>query len=181
MAPTHVIPGADKISKESQTTTSTRRVAQLTGHLAPATETEQVNTRPILPIDYPISNHQIEPNRFIDDVRELKVAVVGAGLSGINAGILLPAKVPRINLTIFEKNDDVVGCSPHPAIYCPNAVHRVAPGWRTAIPAYAVISPHTSTNLPFRRTHNGLSNSPRVPRFVTIGNRERRSMMYTAT
>jgi cation diffusion facilitator CzcD-associated flavoprotein CzcO len=29
-------------------------------------------------------------------------------LSGINAGILLPAKVPGIQLTIFEKNDDVV-------------------------------------------------------------------------
>jgi hypothetical protein len=31
-----------------------------------------------------------------------------AGLAGINAGILLPAKVPGIQLTIFEKNEDVV-------------------------------------------------------------------------
>jgi NADH dehydrogenase FAD-containing subunit len=108
MAPNDVVPDADKISKESQTSTSTRRVAQLTGHLASVEETEQVNTRPQLPIDYPVSRHQIEPNRFIDDLRELKVAVVGAGLSGINAGILLPAKVPNINLTIFEKNNDVV-------------------------------------------------------------------------
>lgn len=44
----------------------------------------------------------------IDEIRELKVAVIGAGLSGITAGILLPAKVPGIKLTIFDKNSDVV-------------------------------------------------------------------------
>lgn len=44
----------------------------------------------------------------IDEIRELKVAVIGAGLSGITAGILLPAKVPGIRLTIFDKNSDVV-------------------------------------------------------------------------
>ena len=44
----------------------------------------------------------------IDEIRELKVAVIGCGLSGITAGILLPAKVPGINLTIFDKNSDVV-------------------------------------------------------------------------
>lgn len=45
----------------------------------------------------------------VDDPRPLKVAVIGAGLSGILAGVLLPAKVPKIQLTIFEKNNDVVG------------------------------------------------------------------------
>lgn len=34
--------------------------------------------------------------------------MIGAGISGINAGILLPIKVPGIQLTIFEKNADVV-------------------------------------------------------------------------
>ncbi|OBT76266.1 hypothetical protein VF21_03316 [Pseudogymnoascus sp. 05NY08] len=37
------------------------------------------------------------------------VAVIGAGISGITAGILLPAKVPGIDLTIYEKNSDVGG------------------------------------------------------------------------
>lgn len=37
-----------------------------------------------------------------------KVAVIGAGMSGITAGILLPKKVPGIQLTILEKNHDVV-------------------------------------------------------------------------
>jgi predicted NAD/FAD-binding protein len=36
------------------------------------------------------------------------VGIVGAGISGISAGVLLPAKVPGIDLTIYEKNNDVV-------------------------------------------------------------------------
>lgn len=108
MAPTPVIPAADKTTSEAQTSNSTRRVAQLTGHLASAKETEQVNSRPVLPIDYPVSKLKLEAGRSIDHVREVTVAVIGAGLAGINAGILLPAKVPGIKLTIFEKNSDVV-------------------------------------------------------------------------
>ena len=87
-----------------------QRVAQLSSHIAAAgTEPAPVNSRPILPIDYPVSKLKLDADHCIDDVRELTVAVVGAGLSGITAGILLPAKVPGINLTIFEKNADVSG------------------------------------------------------------------------
>jgi protoporphyrinogen oxidase len=39
----------------------------------------------------------------------LQVAVIGAGIAGITAGVLLPRKVPGIQLTIFDKNNDVVG------------------------------------------------------------------------
>jgi len=34
--------------------------------------------------------------------------VIGAGLTGITAGVLFPAKVPGVDLTIFDKNADVV-------------------------------------------------------------------------
>jgi hypothetical protein len=112
MAPKPIIPEGDKMNAEAQTSTSTRRVAQLTGHLAPAAETEQLDARPVLLIEYPISKIQIDANSFIDNARGLKVAVIGAGLAGITAGILLPAKVPGIKLTIFEKNQDVVSLSP---------------------------------------------------------------------
>lgn len=44
----------------------------------------------------------------IDECPSLRVIVVGAGLSGITSGILLPAKVPNIELVIYERNDDVV-------------------------------------------------------------------------
>ncbi len=47
-------------------------------------------------------------DHHIDDVRSLRVVVVGAGLSGILAAILLPAKVPKIDLVVYEKNADVV-------------------------------------------------------------------------
>jgi hypothetical protein len=113
MAPNPVIPATDKTTAEARTTTSTRRVAQLTGHLAPSDETELVNVRPVLPIQYPVSKLQLDASRSIDQVRELKVAVIGAGLAGINAGILLPAKVPGIKF--FEKNNDVVSGSEAPA------------------------------------------------------------------
>ena len=54
------------------------------------------------PTDFKIHEHPL------DEIRELKVAVIGAGLAGIIAGSLLPAKVPGIKLTILEKNADLV-------------------------------------------------------------------------
>lgn len=41
--------------------------------------------------------------------------MIGAGISGITAGVLLPAKVPGIDLTIYEKNSDVVRFC-HPSV-----------------------------------------------------------------
>lgn len=54
------------------------------------------------PTDFKLSEH------YIDDVKPLKAAVIGSGLSGITAGVLLPAKVPGLELTILEKNSNVV-------------------------------------------------------------------------
>ena len=48
-------------------------------------------------------------DRYIDEPRQLRVAVIGGGLSGILAGVLLPEKVPGIQLTIYDKNYDFVG------------------------------------------------------------------------
>lgn len=47
-------------------------------------------------------------DRFLDEPRKLRVAVIGGGLSGILSGILLPEKVPGIELVIYEKNKDFV-------------------------------------------------------------------------
>lgn len=44
----------------------------------------------------------------IDETPSLRAVVVGAGIAGINAGILLPQKVPGLDLTIYEKTSDVV-------------------------------------------------------------------------
>lgn len=51
-------------------------------------------------------------DRYVDEPRSLRVGVIGGGLAGILAGILLPAKVPGIQLTIYEKNKDFVSSNP---------------------------------------------------------------------
>jgi hypothetical protein len=58
-------------------------------------------------VGYPQSRIQLI-DRYIDEPRPLRVAVIGGGLAGILAGILLPPKVPNIKLTIYEKNHDLV-------------------------------------------------------------------------
>jgi hypothetical protein len=45
----------------------------------------------------------------IDEIRQIKVGVIGAGISGITAGVLLPAKLPGLDLRIYDKNADVGG------------------------------------------------------------------------
>ncbi|KAE9372725.1 FAD/NAD(P)-binding domain-containing protein [Stipitochalara longipes BDJ] len=64
-------------------------------------------------------------DRPVDSKPYIKVAVIGAGLSGITAGILLPIKVPGIDLTIFDKNADVGG----------TWYENIYPGVRCDIPA----------------------------------------------
>lgn len=44
----------------------------------------------------------------IDEFPSIRVIVVGAGISGITAGVLLPAKVPNIDLVIYERQNDLV-------------------------------------------------------------------------
>jgi hypothetical protein len=56
---------------------------------------------------YPASSLDL-PDHHIDDVKSLRVIVIGAGIAGITASIILPAKVPKIQLTVLEKNEDVV-------------------------------------------------------------------------
>ncbi|KAF2494626.1 cyclohexanone monooxygenase [Lophium mytilinum] len=93
------------------------------------------------PLNYPKSNLKLE-DHCIDDVRKLRVAVIGAGLSGVTAGILLPAKVPSIDLSIFEKNQDVSG----------TWLENVYPGVRCDIPAHvyqSTFSPNTQWSEQF--------------------------------
>ncbi|GKT64669.1 4-hydroxyacetophenone monooxygenase [Colletotrichum tofieldiae] len=70
-------------------------------------ELEQDKSRFVLPEVSLLDRHADEPCH-------LRVTVIGAGIAGIVAGALLLAKVPGIELTIFEKNADVVGSAPSP-------------------------------------------------------------------
>ncbi|OAP60044.1 hypothetical protein AYL99_05046 [Fonsecaea erecta] len=94
---------------------------------------------------YPKSNVQL-PDHHIDDARSLKVVIIGAGLSGILAGILLPVKVPKLELTILEKNDDVGG----------TWLENVYPGVRCDIPAHvyqSTFTPYTQWSQQFAEGH----------------------------
>lgn len=57
--------------------------------------------------DYPESRVKLI-DRYLDEPRKLRVVVIGGGLAGILAGVLLPEKVPGIELVIYEKNPDFV-------------------------------------------------------------------------
>lgn len=48
-------------------------------------------------------------NHRVDDYRPMKVICIGAGFSGIVAGIRFPEKIPNLDFTIYEKNSDVGG------------------------------------------------------------------------
>jgi hypothetical protein len=49
----------------------------------------------------------------IDDHTPIRAVVVGAGISGITAGALLPAKVPAVDLVIYERGSDIVSRKLH--------------------------------------------------------------------
>ena len=46
----------------------------------------------------------------IDSAPRIKAIVVGSGIAGINAAILLPTKVPGLDLVIYERSSDIVRC-----------------------------------------------------------------------
>jgi ribulose 1,5-bisphosphate synthetase/thiazole synthase len=45
----------------------------------------------------------------VENLRPLKVIVIGAGYSGIYHGVRIPERIKNCELTIYEKNDAVGG------------------------------------------------------------------------
>ncbi|KAJ5924467.1 hypothetical protein N7466_008654 [Penicillium verhagenii] len=78
----------------------------------------------------------------VDQVRPIKVGIIGAGLTGITAGVLLPAKLPGLDLRIYDKNANVGG----------TWFENTYPGVRCDIPAHAYqscFSPNTQWSEEF--------------------------------
>lgn len=49
----------------------------------------------------------------IDATPAIRVVIVGAGISGITAAVLLPEKVSGIDLAIYERSREIVGSHSH--------------------------------------------------------------------
>ncbi|KAI0246625.1 FAD/NAD-P-binding domain-containing protein [Lactifluus subvellereus] len=67
-----------------------------------------------------------EPNFSIDESRRVKVVCIGAGFSGIIAGIRFTQKVPNLDLTIYEKEDGIGGTwyvNRYPGLACDIPAH----------------------------------------------------------
>lgn len=64
-------------------------------------KSEGVNLRTVDP-PFEIEEHPI------DEYPPVRAIVVGAGIAGITAAVLLPAKVPNLDLVIYERNNDIV-------------------------------------------------------------------------
>ncbi|KAM0455191.1 hypothetical protein ACHAO4_004067 [Trichoderma viride] len=100
--------------------------ATVQGSPKPGPTVTETAIPPAVPKPYEVPKIDLV-NRFIDQPRELNVVVIGAGIAGVLAGILLPAKVPGIKLTIYEKNAEVGG----------TWFENIYPGVRCDVPAHA--------------------------------------------
>jgi len=80
------------------------------GYSTPLKADLQPKSKPAAPLRTISPPFEIEEHP-IDDVPPLSVIVVGAGISGITAGILFPKKIPNLSLRILEKTSDVVSLS----------------------------------------------------------------------
>ncbi|KAI9736594.1 MAG: hypothetical protein M1834_000797 [Cirrosporium novae-zelandiae] len=102
------------------------------------------------------TSFQLE-NHPVDDVRTIKVIVIGAGLCGITAGVLLPKKVPGIELKIIDKNSDVGG----------TWLENKYPGVRCDIPAHvyqSTFEPNIEWTEEFAQGHEILAYWQRIAR-----------------
>jgi hypothetical protein len=123
----------------------------------------------------------------IDVVRHIKVGIIGAGLAGITAGVLLPAKLPGLDLRIYDKNADVVRqiTTPYSVLMLTSGPGRhlvnlpftrsaailtlPTTGLKTHIRVFGVTYLRTPINQDSLPTLSGQKSLLREPRFETTG------------
>lgn len=64
---------------------------------------------PLAPYDFDPSCENDMSRQAIDRLRPMKVIVLGAGMSGIIAGILFPRSIENLELVIYDKNPELGG------------------------------------------------------------------------
>lgn len=102
--------------------------------------------------------------RSIDELRPLKVIVVGAGISGILAGIRFPQYVKDLDLVIYEKNEEIGGTwfeNQYPGIACGRVLSLVLPPHNNLLQTFQ----HTPTSYLSNPIHHGQIFMLRAVRF----------------
>jgi hypothetical protein len=121
--------------------------------------------------------------RSVDSPRPLKIAVVGAGISGILAAIEFQKRVQNLELTIYEKNSELGGTwweNKYPGCACgklstiPKAEDDLAD--RTSAQTYL----HTAISCHMNPMSLGVNFTLEVTRFWITGSELLRNMMYAS-
>ncbi|UPK95264.1 hypothetical protein LCI18_006199 [Fusarium solani-melongenae] len=89
---------------------------------APSKQNGANNTdRVLAPFEFDPRDPTNFSRRAVDHLRPIKVIVIGAGMSGIIAGIFFPRNIENLELTIYDKNPDLGGTwyeSRYPGVAC---------------------------------------------------------------
>lgn len=112
----------------------------------------------------------------VENLRPLKVRVIGAGYSGILLGIRIPQRLRNIDLQIYEKNDGIggtwfenryPGCACDiPCIYLDfSFLHTVFPSKKITM-LTRDCDQHILTNTPSNRTRDGRLFTHRLQKYV---------------
>lgn len=93
--------------------------------------------------------------KAVDVLRPIKVIVIGAGMSGMTAGILFPRSIENLELVIYEKNADIGGTWFENRYYRNNLILLAFWSDSAGILGWHAIFLPTHINSLLRRTLNG--------------------------
>ncbi|KAL4993871.1 hypothetical protein BDV10DRAFT_189562 [Aspergillus recurvatus] len=98
----------------------------------------------------------------VDERLPIKAIVVGAGITGVTAGVLLPVKVPELSLAIYGRHSDIGGAwhsNTYPGVRCdvpyellPLVLPDFAPNCRRLTPGPGYLEALTEENVEYNRT-----------------------------
>lgn len=116
-------------------------------------------------------------DRCVDAARPLKVICIGAGISGILAAINLPQQVQKLDLTIYDKNEELGGTwfeNKYPGCACGEFCRLIAAGKHTLIAHQTY--PLIAINCPSKPTPDGHHSTPKPLKFSNTGRSWQTSM-----
>ena len=116
-------------------------------------------------------------DRCVDAARPLKVICIGAGISGILAAINLPQQVQNLDLTIYDKNEELGGTwfeNKYPGCACGEVCCLIAAGKDTLIAHQTY--PLIAISYPSKPTPHGHHSTPKPLKFSYIGRNWQTSM-----